>query len=218
MSGVYLLPFSIFIDVATILAGQLTTRLRIVRPIVWVGYAIAALGYGLCIPFLAYGQSRVVQIVVTAVLAFGVGLSLAMPLLIVQAAMPFREMGSATTGWLLTRALGSTLGVAIFQAVLSSQLDRRFRKLEGFGTRFVVPTNVDQYRQLYNLPHGPIRDGALTAFSQSMRTLYIIWTPMFVVALVLSLFAKKYSMNRQQGKKAVVEEQVAGDTRDASDS
>jgi hypothetical protein len=68
-----------------VIAGQLNTRLRIVRPVVWVGYAISALGYGLCIKYLQYGGGIANQIVILIVLGLGVGLSLAVPLLCLQA-------------------------------------------------------------------------------------------------------------------------------------
>lgn len=40
----------------------------------------------------------------------GVGLSLSTPILILQAAMPLKEMAAATSAWQLTRALGGSIG------------------------------------------------------------------------------------------------------------
>lgn len=41
---------------------------------------------------------------------FGIGLSLQTPMLIVQAAMPLREMAAATSAWTLTRSIGGSIG------------------------------------------------------------------------------------------------------------
>jgi len=211
MSGVYLLPFSFVVAISTIISGQINSRLRIVRPVVWVGYAIACLGYGLTIKFVHYGTSIAAQEIALVVTAFGLGLALAVPLLCIQAAMPLKEMAASTTAWLLTRSLGGTLGIAVFQAVLTSGLRSRFPKLQGYGTDFGIPENLQGYRQLANLPHGPERDAALNAFSDALRTLFIIWCPMLGDAFFLSLFTKHYTLNRTAGgdqKPPVAEEPV----------
>lgn len=83
--------------------------------------------------------------------------------------MPLKEMASSTSSWLLTRSLGGTMGIAVFQAVISSGLESRFPKLEGFGTEFGIPRDLNGYHRLHDLPQGPMRDAALTAFSHSLR-------------------------------------------------
>lgn len=42
--------------------------------------------------------------------AVGVGLSLSTPILILQAAMPLKDMAAATSAWQLTRSLGGSIG------------------------------------------------------------------------------------------------------------
>lgn len=100
----YVLPFSLVVSIGTsewspigygiqsanmhispVIAGQINSRLNIVRPVVWVGYGISALGYGLCIQYLVYEGGVGNQMGVFIVLGLGVGLSLAVPLLCVQA-------------------------------------------------------------------------------------------------------------------------------------
>lgn len=85
MSGVYVLPFSLVVSVGTIIAGQVNTRLRIVRPVIWVGYAVTTLGYGLCVKYLVYRGGVGNQMGVLTITGLGVGLGLAVPLLCIQA-------------------------------------------------------------------------------------------------------------------------------------
>lgn len=206
MSGVYLLPFSFVVAISTsefqhlalaggasltsftVIAGQLNSRWKIVRPVIWFGYATGCLGYGLCIKYLSYRSGTAAQEIVLIVAAFGIGLSLAVPLLLIQAvskpamslrawsshhillqAMPLKEMAASTGAWLLTRSLGGTLGIAVFQAVLQAGLQSKFPSLEGYGRDFGIPQNLQEYHQIYNLPAGSERDGALTAFSESLK-------------------------------------------------
>lgn len=100
--------------------------------------------------------------------------------------MPLKEMAASTSAWLLTRSLGGTLGIAIFQAVISTGLESRFPKLQGYGTDFEVPQNLEGYQRIHALPDGPEKSAALAAFSDSTRLLWIIWTPMMGVALLVS--------------------------------
>lgn len=155
---------------------------------IWFGYGTGCLGYGLCIKYLSYRSGIGAQEIVLIVAAFGVGMSLAVPLLLIQAvrphlllfewtlpltrslqAMPLKEMAASTGAWLLTRSLGGTLGIAVFQAVLQAGLQSKFPSLEGYGRDFGIPQNLQEYHQIYNLPAGSERDAALTAFSDSLR-------------------------------------------------
>jgi hypothetical protein len=50
-----------------------------------VGYVITCIGYGLCIKYLVYEGGIARQIVILIITGLGVGLSLAVPLLCIQA-------------------------------------------------------------------------------------------------------------------------------------
>jgi hypothetical protein len=104
--------------------------------------------------------------VVTAV---GVGLSLSTPILILQAAMPLKEMAAATSAWQLTRALGGSIGLAVFTAILNSDMRSRFEQIEGYGTEFEVPTSAAGYKALASLPEGQTKTDVLSAFSDALR-------------------------------------------------
>lgn len=62
--------------------------------------------------FFKYPIPYATQEGLQVVTAVGVGLSLSTPILILQAAMPLKEMAAATSAWQLTRALGGSIGVS----------------------------------------------------------------------------------------------------------
>lgn len=84
-------------------------------------------------------------------------------------AMPLKEMAASTSAWLLTRSLGGTLGIAVFQAFITTGLESRFPKLDGYGSDFDIPRDLDGYHRLHSLPDGPEKQAALFAFSDSLR-------------------------------------------------
>jgi hypothetical protein len=83
--------------------------------------------------------------------------------------MPLKEMAASTSAWLLTRSLGGTLGIAVFQAFITTGLESRFPKLDGYGSDFGIPRDLDGYHRLHSLPDGPEKQAALFAFSDSLR-------------------------------------------------
>lgn len=100
--------------------------------------------------------------------------------------MPLKEMAASTSAWLLTRSLGGTLGIAIFQAVITTGLESRFPKLEGYGTQFQIPHDLEGYHRIHNLPEGPTREAALFAFSDSLRVRLVHVTCVNSVALIVN--------------------------------
>ena len=101
---------------APFLAGQVNSRLRIIRPVAWAGYFLGGLGYLLFYIFFKYPFSRGVQDGLTILAGFGIGLSLQVPMLIIQAAMPLKEMAAATSAWVLTRSIGGSIGELAYES------------------------------------------------------------------------------------------------------
>lgn len=204
-SGIQLLPFAIAVSVSTITAGQINARLRIVRPVVWAGYLVAAVGYGLMYRFFRYPFSIGVQTGLQILTGVGLGHSLAVPMLILQAAMPLKEVASATSAWTLTRSLGGSIGLAIYTGVLNTNLRTRFSKIPGYGTDFEAPATAAGYAQLHALPDGPTKEAVLLAFSESIALCWIIACGLVSFALACTLWTKGYSLNRRPGKSSAVE-------------
>jgi hypothetical protein len=94
-------------------AGQINSRLRIIRPVAWFGYFLGGLGFLLFFTCFKYPFSLGLQEGLTVIAGIGIGLSLQVPMLILQAAMPFKEMAAATASWTLTRSLGGSIGESI---------------------------------------------------------------------------------------------------------
>lgn len=116
----------------------------------------------------------------------GIGLSLSVPLLCIQAAMPLKETGVATTAWSLTRSLGGSVGLALFTAVLNTNLRTKFAAIEGYGVDFQVPEDASGYKALQDLPDGRQKDQVLGAFADSLGLCWIIDCAVLIVALLVS--------------------------------
>ncbi|OCF40442.1 hypothetical protein I317_05745 [Kwoniella heveanensis CBS 569] len=195
-SGVDLIPFSIGLSVFGVIAGEITTRLHIVRPVIWTGFALTALGFGLWYAFMTSTVSYATQEGLQILPAAGIGMAVSTPMLVIQASMPAKDMAASTAAWVLMRSLAASVGVAIFTAIFNTGLRSRFSKIEGYGTLFVAPTSVEGYKAIHELPEGDIKVQVLKAFADSMRVCWIIGCALICCALALTLCTKSYSMKR----------------------
>lgn len=203
-AGIQLLPFAIFVSWSTVVAGQIQSRLRIVRPTTWVGYAIAILGFGLLYAYFNYDIAKSMQYGLLIIPAVGVGLSLQSPMLILQAAMPFKDMAAVTSAWVLTRSIGGSVGVSIFTAILNSDMRSEFAAVQRkWGEDGVaVPTSAGGYAAIHQMPDGPIKRDVLAAFANSFKPCWIVAVALLAVCLVITIPTRSYSLNRPMGAAA----------------
>jgi hypothetical protein len=175
-----------------------------VRPVAWFGYGLGAIGFGLFYHFYRYPFSLALQEGLLVVAAIGIGLSLSVPVICIQAAMPLKETGVATTAWSLTRSLGGSVGLALFTAVLNTNLRSKFAAIEGYGVDFQVPEDASGYKALQDLPDGRQKDQVLGAFADSLGLCWIIDCAVLIVALLVSAIpAGQTTMNMAMAGAAV---------------
>lgn len=98
------------IAISSILAGEITTRTHIIRPVIWIGFGITSLGFGLFYACFTADVSIATQSGLLALCSFGVGFAISTPMLVIQAAMPPEDMAAATSAWILVRSFAATIG------------------------------------------------------------------------------------------------------------
>ncbi|WVW83606.1 hypothetical protein I302_105627 [Kwoniella bestiolae CBS 10118] len=195
-SGVDFIPFCVALSIFAMIAGQVSTRFHIVRPIIWTGFATSALGYGLWYALLKYDVSYATQEGIQVIVAAGIGLAISTPMLVIQASMPGKDMAASTACWTLMRSIGACIGVAIFTAIFNTGLRSRFSKIEGYGSAFTAPTSTAGYHALHDLPEGEMKNRVLEAFANSMRVCWIVGCALSCAALAITLCTKSYSLKR----------------------
>jgi len=120
-SGIAMLPLMLGLILASTASGQLVSRFGVFKPILLGGQAIMVVG-AILLLFIHPGMN--LWDVAWRVFIFGVGLGPGQALfsLAVQNAVSPREIGVATSTSQFFRQIGSTIGVAVFGAVLTSSL------------------------------------------------------------------------------------------------
>lgn len=91
-------------------AGYLSQHTKDVRLIIWAGYLAQIAGYGSAALLFTPQLSLWYQEVMVTVMAAGIGLALSPTMLVIQASVPLADMAAATSGWVLVRSTGPSIG------------------------------------------------------------------------------------------------------------
>lgn len=117
-SGLMLLPMVAGIMTASISSGQIISRTGRYKLFMQIGIVLAAVMLGL-LATLQPESSYVYEAVLMALLGLGLGMVMPVMTIVVQNEFKQSELGVATSSVQLFRGLGSTIGVAIFGALLT---------------------------------------------------------------------------------------------------
>jgi MFS family permease len=162
-------------------SGQAITRTGRYRLFPIAGTAIAAVGL-LLLSGLDARTGTFTAGVFMFVMGLGLGLVMQVLVLAVQNAVPYEELGVATSGATLFRSMGGALGTAVLGAIFSNRLSHELAGTAGatVGSGSINPAAVG------NLP-GPAREAYTSAFTDSLSTVFLVAAAIVAVAFLLSL-------------------------------
>ncbi|RKS72284.1 EmrB/QacA subfamily drug resistance transporter [Actinomadura pelletieri DSM 43383] len=190
LSGVYLLPMMLGMLVASIGSGQLISRTGRYKVFPVVGTPLIALGMYLC-SRLDENASTVTMSQRFALLGFGLGLVLQVLVIAVQNAVPYGDLGAATSGVTFFRQIGGSFGVAVFGSIFSNQLADRIEDLARVLPPGFNPAAVQGDPGLLDRYPAQVKDEVLHAYAQSIDAVFFWAVPVALVAFVLTWFLRE---------------------------
>ena len=223
-SGFALLPLMGGILVASIVAGQVATRTKQVKPILVAGAIVTLVAVALMLQ-IGPETSRPGLLLRLALLGLGLGPAQGMFTLAIQSAVPPARIGVATAGAQFFRQIGSTFGVALFGAVLTNaiaaELPRRAPDLV-HGTT----VDISRAQALAMDPAGlrtalaargvtdPARvaatgDGIRASFARAIVGLFPISALLFVLSFVVTLTVPGLRLRGREEQRRLVETAAA---------
>lgn len=189
---------------------------------IWPGYAVQVLAYTLFALFLSPYVAKHTQQFLTAIMAAGIGLAISPTMLVIQASVPHEDMAAATSGWVMVRSIGPSIGFALFNALLDTQVRYRFSRIEGYGIDFDTPHGKADYDKLHRLAE-PVKGKVLMAFAASFRvricrqrregsadeqTCWTVGAGLMAFALLLTLTTFTRQLGKEHEPASEDEEQV----------
>lgn len=192
MSGVHMLPMVAGLLVASTASGQIVSRTGRWKVFPIAGTGVTTLGL-LLLHQLDEDSSTLELSGFFLVFGLGLGLVMQVLVLIVQNAVPYEDLGVATSGATFFRSIGASFGVAVFGTIFASrlggQLTDAFR-----GARLPPGVSVDALeadpRGIAALPPG-LRPPALHAYAVSITDVFLYAAPVALLGFVLAWFLKE---------------------------
>ncbi len=189
MSGVHMLPMVVGTLLASTTAGQIVSRTGRWKVFPVVGAGVTALGL-LLLHELDENSSDAELNAFFFVFGAGLGLVLQVLVLIVQNAVPYEDLGVATSGVTFFRSIGAAFGVAVFGALFAGRLGTELATALGGAP---LPPGVTtgslktDPRGIAELPAG-MRTPAEHAYAVSITDVFLYAAPVAFLAFVLAWF------------------------------
>ncbi|MEV3853255.1 MFS transporter [Streptomyces sp. NPDC050095] len=192
MSGVHMLPMVIGLLLSSTVSGQIVSRTGRWKVFPVAGTAVTSLGL-LLLHNLTENSSTWEMSGYFFVFGLGLGLVMQVLVLIVQNAVPYEDLGVATSGATFFRSIGASFGVAIFGTIFANRLST---KLSSALAGQQVPPGVSadslkaDPRGIAELPPA-LRQPVLHAYATSITDVFIYAVPVALLAFALSWFLRE---------------------------
>jgi hypothetical protein len=167
--------------ITSIGSGQLISRLGIYKPFPIAGTAIMTLGLAL-LSRLQVDTSTLVVGAYMLVLGLGLGLVLQVLVLAAQNAVEYRYLGVASSGSVLFRQIGGSIGVSVFGAIFANQLSDNLARRFPVGVEVPAAPNPEALRHLPPLAH----TAYVTAVTEALQPVFVVAAAVTALAFLLT--------------------------------
>jgi EmrB/QacA subfamily drug resistance transporter len=194
-SGVRLFPMMGGLLVASIGSGQLVSRWGRYKIFPVVGTACMTLGLYL---MSTIGVTTGAWVIAGYMTVFGFGLGLVMQVLVVavQNAVPYEELGTATSGATFFRMIGGSFGTAVFGAIYANLVVTNI--LHALHLRSAPPgfsLNAENPTAIQHLSPA-VHAAVISGIAETIQTVFLIGVPIGLVAFALSWTLPEVELRR----------------------
>jgi MFS family permease len=196
-SGLMLLPLVVGIMSASLSSGRIISKIGRYRFYPNSGTIIVTTGFFL-FSHITATTNRAILGAWMFVLGFGIGQVMPVLTLAVQNAVERKDLGAATSSVVFFRSIGSSLGAAIFGAIILNRLTFHIGQvLPGAAGAQAAQSLKSSAAGLSKLSP-QARADVLGAFAQSFHDVFLIAIPFAVTALLVALFLKEAPLRTGQ--------------------
>ena len=200
-SGLLLLPLMLSAATSTAVSGRLISRTGRYKRFPVAGLAIMALGL-LLLSTMNAGTSRTTTSLLLVVFGVGFGMVSQVLTVAIQNAVERRDIGVATGSANLFRALGGSVGVALFGAIFAARLDTWLPRSVPSGAGGVDAQALQASpERLASMP-AAVRDGIADAIAHSLHTVFLVAVPVALVGFLVVLLLREVPLRGPGGPQA----------------
>jgi EmrB/QacA subfamily drug resistance transporter len=202
-SGLQLTPMMGGLLITSILAGRAISRFGRYRPFPIAGTALMTVAMVL-LARLGLHSSTLYAALAMLVLGLGLGMVMQVLVLAVQNAVEFRVMGVATSGSILFRQIGGSIGLAVFGAIFGNSLHSKLAANLPAGAHAPKTVSPAVVRTLPPALH----DAYVRAIAASLHPVFVTAAVIAVVAFLLTWLLREEPLRTTS--RVTAGEQLAG--------
>ncbi|TBU28734.1 MFS general substrate transporter [Dichomitus squalens] len=192
-AGVRTMGFSLVSSATGSIAGLITTTQLGYRPVIWVSWMLAAIGYGLLI--MANDETpRGLQELYIIIAGAGIGGLFQVPMIALHASMPRSDMAAASAVFMLFRLVGSSIGVSVGDTIFTNEVRKRLASIPDYVQHGRI--NTDDLRALSSIQPESLRRVVLHAYASSLSDIWIVVTALLGVGFLLSVLISKHPLEQ----------------------
>jgi MFS family permease len=204
-SGLMLLPLVVGVMMASMISGRLITKFGRYRIFPIIGTLLLIVSFWL-FSNIAVDTSRFMLGIWMLVLGIAIGQVMPVMTLAVQNGVARKDLGTATSSVTFFRSIGSSLGAAIFGAILTNRLTAHLsHDLPGPAGTAAAKGLKTSTAGLQHLPPEQVHT-VLSAFAQSFSDVFLVGIPIAIVTFIVALFLKETPLSSSTKEAAPVPE------------
>lgn len=195
-SGLELIPLMLGLVGVSIISGQLISRTGRYKVFPIFGTLVMVIGLYLLSTMTAH-TSLFVASSYMFVLGLGIGGVMQVLVIAVQNAVPYSQLGTATSAATFFRSIGGSFGVAIFGAIFNSRLSSNLPKyLPKYALSSIKGGNVTSSPAALDKLPTLVKDGFIEAFAHSLHIVFLVAVPVAVLGFIFSLLIKEVPLRK----------------------
>ncbi len=199
-SGLLLLPMMVGVLITSIGSGQLISRLGRYKVFPIVGTALMTVAM-LLLAGLSVSMPTWQAELYMLVLGLGLGLTMQVLVLAAQNAVPYEQLGVATSGSTLFRQVGGSIGVSVFGAIFANRLAT---ELAGTLPPGVEPPAAASPELVGQLPP-EIRGPYLEAFTAALGPIFAVAAAVSLLAFALTWLLREVPLRKSAAAEGITE-------------
>jgi EmrB/QacA subfamily drug resistance transporter len=203
-SGLMLLPLIGGLMTASLTSGRLISKIGKYRIFPIIGSTLLVFSFWLFSHITATTPRWEIGIWMV-ILGLGIGQIMPVLTLAVQNSVDRRDLGTATSSVVFFRTIGSSLGAAIFGAILTNRLTAHIMQaIPGAAGSHAAGELKQSAAHVKNLPPD-VQHAVFNAFALSFHDVFLLGIPMAVAALIVALFLKESPLSNSAKSEAAGE-------------
>ena len=201
-TGLAVMPITVSLIPTSVIIGRLITRFGTFRWALWLGWLFTTLATGLLV-LLKAELKTYAWVLIFVLIGIGHGFILMSLNFSIQAMADVKDVGYATAMYSFQRNLGMCIGVAVGGAVFQNRMEYQLAKLR---LPLDIAKNAEGFLQvLKRLPQDePMHKMFVFVYTQAFRNVFEVLIGIAALAGLLSLFVKKYTMDKELGSEHVL--------------